>query len=86
MAFRRRKSGKAEPQEAATLRRLVAEDAPMGVPGIVLQELLSGVRTPQEFDRLVGVMEGFALVVAQREDQDGGPQRPHPLRGPGEWW
>ncbi len=68
LAFRRRRGGEAEPQVAATLRRLVAEDAPMGVPGIVLQELLSGVRTVQEFDRLKGIMDGFPLVIARRED------------------
>lgn len=68
LAFRRRSGGEAEPQVAATLRRLVAEDAPMGVPGIVLQELLSGVRTVQEFDRLKGIMDGFPLVIARRED------------------
>ena len=68
LAFRRRRGGEPEPQVAAILRRLVAADAPVGVPGIVLQELLSGVRTPQEFDRLTGIMEGFALVLARRED------------------
>lgn len=68
LAFRRRRGGEAEPQAAATLRDLVAEDAPIGVPGIVLQELLSGVRTAQEFDRLKGLMEGFPLVMARRED------------------
>lgn len=68
LAFRRRRGGEAELQVAATLRRLVAEDAPMGVPGIVLQELLSGVRTAQEFDRLKGIMDGFPLVIARRED------------------
>ena len=68
LAFRRRAGGEQESQVAATLRRLVARDAPMGVPGIVLQELLSGVRTAQEFDRLNGLMGGFPLVMARRED------------------
>lgn len=68
LAFRRRAGGEQEAQVAATLRRLVARDAPMGIPGIVLQELLSGVRTAQEFDRLKGLMGGFPLVMARRED------------------
>ena len=68
LAFRRRRAGEAEPQVAAILRRLVTEDTPMGVPGIVLQDLLSGVRSSQEFDRLMGIMEGFPLVMARRED------------------
>ena len=68
LVFRRRRRGEPEPQVAATLRHLVAEDAPMGVPGIVLQELLSGVRTAQEFDRLKDLMEGFPAMMARRED------------------
>lgn len=43
---------------------MVAEDAPVGVPGIVLQELLSGVRSEAEFTRLKSLMEGFPLVIA----------------------
>ena len=68
LAFRRRRVGEPEPQVAATLRRLVTEDAPVGVPGIVLQELLSGVRTAQEFDSLKTSMEGFPLVMAEPDD------------------
>jgi predicted nucleic acid-binding protein len=68
LVFRRRRGGEPEPRVAAILRRLVGDDAPMGVPGIVLQELLSGVRTPHEFDRLMGILEGFPLVIARRDD------------------
>lgn len=68
LAFRRRRGGEAEPQVAATLRRLVTEDAPMGVPGIVFQELLSGVRGYTEFARLKAVMDGFHLVLAASTD------------------
>jgi predicted nucleic acid-binding protein len=67
LAFRRR-----SPQVAhiavAILERLIAEDQPMVVPGVVLQEILSGVRTRQEFDRLLGEMEGFQVVAARVED------------------
>jgi predicted nucleic acid-binding protein len=68
LAFRRRRVGEPEPRVATTLRRLVAEDAPLIVPGIVLQELLSGVRTAREFDRLKATLEGFPLVMAERDD------------------
>lgn len=68
LAFRRRRVGEAEPQVAVTLRRLVAEDASMGVPGIVLQELLSGVRGDTEFARLKAIMDGFPLVLAKSAD------------------
>jgi len=44
VVFRRsRPDETAVPAPALVLKRLIAEDVPMAVPGIVLQELLSGV-------------------------------------------
>ena len=44
LAFRRRRrETDEEPLPLAALRKLIADDAPLAVPGIVLQELLSGV-------------------------------------------
>lgn len=47
---------------------MIAEDWPLAVPGIVSQELLSGVRTPEEWKRLQEVMEGFPVFLADQED------------------
>jgi hypothetical protein len=47
LAFRRRRVGEPEPQVAATLRRLVTEDAPVGVPGIVLQSCFPVCEQPK---------------------------------------
>jgi predicted nucleic acid-binding protein len=66
-AFRRRRGSAPESPEVAVLRRLVAEDEPLAVPGVVLQELLSGVRTETEFARLQRLMTGFPLLLATRE-------------------
>jgi predicted nucleic acid-binding protein len=52
LAYRRRIKTSPEPPLVQTFRRLVEEDQPIAIPGIVLQELLSGVRTPSEFERL----------------------------------
>lgn len=68
LAFRRRRKGEPEPPEVADLRRMTEEDEPIAVPGIVLQELLSGVRTQAEFARLRILMEGFPLILAGRSD------------------
>jgi len=67
LAFRRR-SPQVAHMAVAILERLIAEDQPMAVAGVVLQEILSGVRTPQEFDRLLEKMEGFQVVTAGVED------------------
>jgi predicted nucleic acid-binding protein len=45
-------------------QKLVCETAPVGVPGIVMQELLSGVRSQKQFDELLYVMMGFELLLA----------------------
>ncbi len=67
LAFRRR-SPQVAHRAVAILERLIAEDRPMVVAGVVLQEILSGVRTSQEFDRLLGELEGFQVVTARIED------------------
>jgi predicted nucleic acid-binding protein len=63
LAFRRRRR-EADPPAVAGLRRLIAEDVPLAVPGIVLQELLSGVRSREQFRKLRTSMAGFPLLLA----------------------
>lgn len=67
-AFRRRTKIEKEPDVAALIKRLVREDVPLAIPGIVLQELLSGVRTDDQFERLQAVAEGFPVLTAERAD------------------
>ncbi|MGH9364222.1 MAG: type II toxin-antitoxin system VapC family toxin [Thermoanaerobaculia bacterium] len=67
-AFRRGKAAGEIAGVAATIRRMVAEDAPLGIPGIVLQELLSGVRSAEQFARLERGLSGFPVLDAVRED------------------
>ena len=66
-AFRRRTKSSAEIPQVGILRSLVAEDRPVVVPGVVLQELLSGVKTSEEFERLQDLMDGFPPLLATRE-------------------
>lgn len=55
------------PPAMLALRKLVTEGQPIGLPGIVLQELLSGVRTDAEFERLREVLNPFGVIYAQEE-------------------
>jgi len=64
LAFRRRQKVGDEPTRVKTLRRMIFEDWPLGVPGIVLQELLSGVRTKREFLALQTHLQGFPILLA----------------------
>ncbi len=47
---------------------MVREDVPLAVPGIVLQEVLSGVRTEAQFFRLRNLLEAFPILVAEQRD------------------
>jgi predicted nucleic acid-binding protein len=62
-AFRRKKSGAPETAIRAELERLMADDRPIGLPGIVLQEVLSGVRSERQFADLAGrLIASFAIL------------------------
>ena len=63
LAFRRTIDAPDHPA-ALLLRRLIEEDAPLVVPGIVLQELLSRLASDAEFKRLRKAMSGFPLLLA----------------------
>ncbi len=65
LAFRRRRRGAGDPPTVAALRKLIADDVPLAVPGIVLQELLSGVRDREQFRRLRASRAGFPVILAQ---------------------
>jgi len=67
LAFRRRVKPSPEPPVVRAFRRLVEQDQPVAIPGIVFQELLSGVRTTDEFERLRNLLEGFPLILATCE-------------------
>ncbi len=65
LAYRRRRRAEAEPQGVALLRRMIREDDPLAVPGIVLQEFLSGVRTEAQFGRLERALKAFPIITAE---------------------
>ena len=67
LAFRRREQRAHLPSVVSFLHQLIESDEPIGIPGIVLQELLGGVRDDAQARRLEGLMAGFALLLADRE-------------------
>jgi predicted nucleic acid-binding protein len=65
LAFRRNRRGDAaEAPAVGLLRQLVEDDEEVVVPGIVLQELLSGVRSEVDFARLERCLSGFPVLAA----------------------
>lgn len=67
LAFRRRASIAVEPAAVTLLRRMMSDDIPLTIPGIVLQELLSGVRREEDSSRLQRLLEGFPILLADRD-------------------
>jgi len=65
LAFRRSTAASAT---ARTLQRLIEDDEPLAVPGIVLQELLSGIREPAQCERLREILAGFPLLLASQAE------------------
>lgn len=69
LAFRRRRRGSlAAPVQVEELERLIEQDRKLAIPGIVFQELLSGVRDVAEVTRLRAAVAGFPVITATMAD------------------
>lgn len=67
--LRRRRPGADERRLSERLETILASDAPVGVPGVVLQELLSGIRSEKQFTELEAyLVSAFAILHAQTRD------------------
>jgi predicted nucleic acid-binding protein len=64
LAFRRRRRPADDPPAVVVLRNLISADIPLAVPGIVVQELLSGVRTKEQFRAIRNMIAGFPILLA----------------------
>ena len=64
----RRPRGEEEAATAATLfRELVTDELPLGVPAVVVQEILSGIRSEKQFDDLQSNLDGLQVLVAEMQ-------------------
>ena len=68
LAFRRRARPGDEPKVVSLLRRMIKDDQPLAVPGIVFQELLTGVRDVSQARKLQRILDGFPLLLATKDD------------------
>ena len=63
--FRRKHPGVVERRLQVVFEELMTSDVPLGLPGIVLQEVLSGVRSHRQFSDLsTKLLAAFAIVPA----------------------
>jgi predicted nucleic acid-binding protein len=67
--FRRRSPGPEESRLQETLATLLTSDTPIAIPGIVLQEILSGIRLERQFRELRDrLFHGFTIVLPTAAD------------------
>jgi hypothetical protein len=67
--LRRRRRGASEQRLAERVESLLLTDAPVVLPGIVLQEVLSGISAPEQFRRVRDAIHtSFPVVVASEAD------------------
>lgn len=67
--LRRRRKGEGKQILARKVDELLRSDEQVALPGIVLQELLSGIAERSQYQRvLAGVRESFSIVVATGGD------------------
>lgn len=67
--LRRRRRGESERRLAGRVENLLATDVPVVLPGIVLQEVLSGIAAPEQFRRVRDAIHAsFPVVVATEGD------------------
>lgn len=67
LAYRRRLRPDTDHPAVREFARLLDDDAPMALPGVVLQELLSGVKGPAALRKLDDILSGFPLLLATRD-------------------
>ena len=68
IAFGQKTRRRAEPKAVGDLRQMIADDWPLAMPGIVLQELLAGVSDEPQLQRLQRMLATIPMVSATREN------------------
>jgi predicted nucleic acid-binding protein len=67
--LRRKRRGPAEEETATRLATLLQTDEPIAIPGIVLQELLSGLADRKQHERVLrAVHDSFPVLLATEGD------------------
>ncbi len=67
--FRRKRPGAEEQRLQSVLAGLMEGEAPLGLPGIVLQEVLSGIPSQERFtDLRAKLLASFVIIPATTQD------------------
>ena len=66
-AYRKKKTNEFG-KEVESFHQMILDDWPIGIPGIVFQEFLSGLKNARKFEKARQAVEGFPIVLADQED------------------
>ena len=55
------------PRVVQLLEKLTRDKQRLVVPGIVIQELLSGIKEPSQAEKIMGIMEGYPILLATQD-------------------
>lgn len=67
-AFRKMDKTSRYSKQIDSFKQMIMDDWPIGLPGIVLQEFLTGFKTEKKFEKARNVLSGFPVVLAESED------------------
>jgi predicted nucleic acid-binding protein len=67
-AFRKQAKGKRQSKQVELFHQMIVDDWPIALPGIVLQEFLTGMKTEKQFERAQEVLSGFPVILADEQD------------------
>jgi len=67
-AFRKQANSTRYIKQIECFKQMIADDWPIALPGIVLQEFLTGFKTEKKFDKARQVVDGFPVVLAEKDD------------------
>lgn len=56
-----------KPNEVHLLQNMIADNEPLAIPGIVLQEFLSGLKEEAQFQKLQKLAESFPIILATQQ-------------------
>ena len=57
-----------EEEQIFFFRQMITEDWPLAIPGIVFQEILSGIKSEKEFQKMEEFLEAFPIIFADKKD------------------
>jgi predicted nucleic acid-binding protein len=65
LAYRRKyRLSENRPREVDMLQKLIDDNEVLGIPGIVGQEFLSGIREEAQFNKLLELIRNFPIILA----------------------